>query len=62
VHTFVSSSSAFGEEAATRREEGATSKPQTIITGIATIDIFETDFHCIETSLQLAFRLVWAQV
>jgi len=26
------------------------SKPQTIIMGIATIDILETDFLCIETS------------
>jgi hypothetical protein len=43
VQTFVSPSSARGEEV-------ATSKPQTIIMGIATIDILETNFFCIETS------------
>jgi len=46
----MSPSSACGEEAATRSEEGATSKPQTIIMGIATIEILDTNFVCIETS------------
>jgi len=30
-------------------KEAATSKPQTIIMGIATIDILETNFLCMET-------------
>jgi hypothetical protein len=31
-------------------EDAGTSKPPTIIAGIATIEILKTDFHCIESS------------
>jgi len=47
VHTFVSSLSA---RAVGPIEDAATSKPQKTIMGIATIDILEIDFHCIEIS------------
>jgi hypothetical protein len=39
-------------------EEAATNKPQTIIVGIASIDILEIDFHCIESSFE--YNSLWS--
>jgi hypothetical protein len=47
VHAIVSWLSA---RAVGPTEEAASSKPQTAITGIDTIDILKADFHCIESS------------